>query len=145
MKNKLRRQRIKFIIIIFLLSLFSVFLIIKNFKNNLVFFYKPSEFFQRDNKKIHNKKIRVGGLVKESSFMRANNKDISFIITDYQAEITVSYSGILPDLFREKQGVVASGFFDYEKNIFIAQELLIKHDENYMPPEIANIKPLPNK
>jgi cytochrome c-type biogenesis protein CcmE len=140
MKNRLKNQRIRFVITIFLLSVFSLFLIIKNFKNNLVFFYKPSELLQYGDNRNYRKKIRIGGLVKEGSFMLSNNQDISFVITDYQAEIIIHYRGILPDLFREKQGVVASGFFNYEKNIFTAQELLIKHDENYMPPEIENIQ-----
>ena len=80
-----------------------------------------------------NEKIRLGGLVEENSVVR-NDIKINFIITDLKKNIEVSYEGILPDLFREGQGVIVKGYL--KNNIFEATEVLAKHDENYMPPEI---------
>lgn len=141
------KKRITFILTVLLFSIFAIFFIIKDFQNNLSFFYSPSDIVNYNNldaklkSKLESKffKIRVGGLVKEGSFDKKDNQNIVFIVTDLKNEIVINYQGILPDLFREKQGVVAIGFFDLEKKIFNATQLLIKHDENYMPPEVANI------
>ena len=100
-------------------------------QDNILFFYTPSEILQK-NLKL-NEKVRLGGLVEENSFTR-NNTKINFIITDLKKNIEVSYEGILPDLFREGQGVIVNGYL--KNNIFEASEVLAKHDENYMPPEI---------
>ena len=83
------------------------------------------------------KKIRVGGMVLAGSVKRdAESLDASFVLTDYQAEVAVRYSGILPDLFAEDAGAVATGVLN-EKGVFIAEQVLAKHDEKYMPPEVA--------
>ena len=100
-------------------------------QDNILFFYTPSEILQKNLKQ--NEKIRLGGLVEENSVVR-NDIKINFIITDLKKNIEVSYVGILPDLFREGQGVIVNGYL--KNNIFEASEVLDKHDENYMPPEI---------
>ena len=100
-------------------------------QDNIVFFYTPSELLQKNLKQ--NEKIRLGGLVEENSVIR-NDIKISFIVTDLKESIEVNYIGILPDLFREGQGVIVKGYL--KKNMFEATEVLAKHDENYMPPEI---------
>ena len=100
-------------------------------QDNILFFYTPSEILQKNLKQ--NEKIRLGGLVEENSVVR-NDIKINFIITDLKKNIEVSYVGILPDLFREGQGVIVNGYL--KNNIFEASEVRAKHDENYMPPEI---------
>tara|TARA_E500000178_G_C16688481_1_gene602582 strand:- start:237 stop:686 length:450 start_codon:yes stop_codon:yes gene_type:complete len=128
------------------LTLFSLgcLILIINLRDNLIFFYSPSEIIE---KKIDTQKIiRVGGMVKEESLEKKikfidgkNLEEISFVITDFQKEIVISYIGILPDLFREGQGVVVEGVLK-KQGFFHAKTVLAKHDENYMPPEIRNIK-----
>lgn len=118
-----------------LLALFSIslsfFIISKVFKDNLVFFFTPSELYER---KINPEKLmRIGGLVENGSVVRENNK-ILFTITDLKKSIPVEYHGMLPDLFREGQGVVAEGY--YRDGMLAACEVLAKHDEKYMPPEV---------
>ncbi len=133
-----KKKRLKFIGIIFIVSLMALIFIISNFRNNIVFFYSPSEL--KDEKIMHKaqgRHIRVGGLVKEGSVKKIDALNSEFVVTDLKEEIKINYHGLLPDLFREKQGVVANGKFDVEKNEFFSSELLIKHDENYMPPEVA--------
>jgi len=127
-----KRQRL----MLFLTAAFSIslafFIIAKTFRDNLVFFYTPSEIYEKN---ISPKKlIRIGGLVKEGSLKRANGK-IFFSVTDLKKSLLVEYYGMLPDLFREGQGVVAQGY--YSGGIFLANEVLAKHDEKYMPPEVA--------
>ncbi len=114
---------------------------IKAFSENLLYFYTPSDIF--DGKAPTNKSFRIGGLVKTDSFER-NGMRSTFLVTDNNKTIKVIYDGILPDLFREGQGVVATGSVTCPrkgwtcKNIFTATEVLAKHDENYMPPEVAD-------
>jgi len=100
-------------------------------QDNILFFYTPSEILQKDLKQ--NEKVRLGGLVEENSVIR-NDTKINFTITDLKKTIEVTYEGLLPDLFREGQGVIVKGYL--QNNIFEATEVLAKHDENYMPPEI---------
>ena len=100
-------------------------------QDNILFFYTPSEILEKDLKQ--DEKVRLGGLVEENSVAR-NDTKINFIITDLKKTIEVTYEGILPDLFREGQGVIVKGYL--QNNIFEATEVLAKHDENYMPPEI---------
>ncbi len=128
-----------------LLSLMIIFflgctILFKNLKNNLVFFFTPSEIINKPN--ITQNKIRVGGMVKKDSVVREvvvkeekQIQKISFIITDFKEEISVFYSGILPDLFKEGQGVVVEGKLINNFSIN-AEKVLAKHDENYMPPEL---------
>ena len=142
MKSKYKR----FLSLGFLLASFLLgcFLLIVSLKDNLVFFYSPSEIFEKNiNLK---KKIRVGGLVMSGSINREkitlNEKKverISFLITDNSNNVRVSYIGILPDLFKEGQGAVIEGFWQQDQKILSASLVLAKHDENYMPPEVKAI------
>jgi cytochrome c-type biogenesis protein CcmE len=139
-----KQKRIIFVAIIFAISLGGLIITINNFSDNLIFFYKPNEIIDKPEiiKKINNKNIRVGGLVKENSFKKIDALTVEFTITDYEKDLIIEHVGLIPDLFRDNQGVVAKGIYDHHKNKFYSQELLIKHDENYMPPEIKNIKPI---
>jgi cytochrome c-type biogenesis protein CcmE len=139
LKIKHKQQRFIFIASVFFVSSVSLWFIIDNFKKNLLFFYAPTEFWQANNDKQikAQKNIRVGGLVKLQSIIKIDSLHTKFIITDNLQELNVVYQGLLPDLFREEQGVIAKGIFSLNENIFFASELLIKHDEKYMPPEVA--------
>ncbi len=132
-----KQQRLLFVSGVFFVSLLSLWFIINNFQQNLLFFYAPTEFWQAyNNQQLKPQKIiRVGGLVKLNSVVKLDSLNTKFIITDNLKELIISYNGLLPDLFKEKQGVIAKGIFN--KNIFIASELLVKHDEKYMPPEVS--------
>ena len=134
MNAKYRRL---FITIIIVLTLgLATKLILMALEDNIVYFYTPSDLIEKfgDTKNIQNK-IRIGGLVLESSIKKEGEKTI-FMITDRKTEVKVVFKGPLPDLFREGQGIVAEGMF--QNNNFIASEVLAKHDENYMPPEVAD-------
>ena len=137
MKNQRKKKRILFVGSVFAVSLLALIFVILNFRDNIVFFYSPSEMFSEEVfAKIQNQKIRVGGLVVEKSVKKIDAMTIRFAISDLKKELKISYSGIVPDLFRDKQGVVAEGFYDAKKEVFVARQLLIKHDEKYMPPEV---------
>ncbi len=137
--NHKKRKRIKFIAVVALISLAALAFILKNFYENIVFFYSPTDLV---NKPIY-KKIRVGGLVEEGS-VKKDGLEVEFVVTDLEQDLKIRYQGILPDLFRDKQGVVAEGFLDKKSGEFMAKSLLIKHDEKYMPPEVAKaLKPKP--
>ena len=136
MQNKRKRKRIVFVSSIFLISLLALGFIISNFRDNIVFFYAPLELKNLDISKKH-RQIRVGGLVVKGSVKKIDALTTEFIVTDLQENLRINYTGILPELFREDQGVVAKGKFNSEKNQFFSNELLIKHDEKYMPPEVA--------
>ena len=134
MNPKYRRL---FITIIIVLTLgLATKLILIALEDNIVYFYTPNDLIEKfgDTQNIQNK-IRIGGLVLESSIKKEGEKSI-FIITDRKKEVKVVFDGSLPDLFREGQGIVAEGIF--KNNNFIASEVLAKHDENYMPPEVAD-------
>ena len=134
MNAKYRRLFITIIIVI-TLGL-ATKLILMALEDNIVYFYTPNDLIEKfgDTQNIQNK-IRIGGLVLESSIKKEGEKTI-FIITDKKKEVKVVFDGPLPDLFREGQGIVAEGMF--QNNNFIASEVLAKHDENYMPPEVAD-------
>jgi len=106
-------------------------LVLNAFQSNLVFFFTPSQI--EAGEAPRERTFRVGGMVKEGS-VRRNNLTVDFVVTDTAKEIPVSYTGILPDLFREGKGVVAQGKLGADGR-FVASEVLAKHDENYMPPE----------
>ena len=126
------KLRFSFVLLIVLSLVLSVFLILKSLEENVVYFQSPSEI--KILSEIEKKKIRVGGMVKVNSIsMQA--KEINFIITDFENEINVIYSGVVPNLFTEGKGVVAEGYLK-DKNFFLATKILAKHDENYMPPEV---------
>jgi cytochrome c-type biogenesis protein CcmE len=130
------KNRILFLISIFLLSVIAVFFIIKSLNKNVLYFSSPTEIKQGEDI-LFGKSMRVGGMVKKGS-ISVSSKDIQFIVTDFENEILISYSGSVPSLFAEEKGVVAEGKLR-DKNFFIADRILAKHDENYMPPEIKEI------
>jgi cytochrome c-type biogenesis protein CcmE len=134
MKNQQKKRRMIFVGSAFLISVLALLFVITNFRENMVFFYSPSEL---QNVKVNARQIRVGGLVKEKSVKKIDALTSEFVITDLKKDLKIHYVGMLPDLFREKQGVVAKGKFDAEKNEFFSRELLVKHDEKYMPSEVA--------
>ena len=112
-----------------------VALVLNAFQSNLVFFFSPTQVAAGEAPK--GKAFRVGGLVKAGSIVReADGVTLRFVMTDMEREMTVAYKGILPDLFREGKGAVAQGKLN-ASGIFVASEVLAKHDENYMPPEAA--------
>jgi cytochrome c-type biogenesis protein CcmE len=105
------------------------------FEDNLLFYYNPTQV--RAGEAPQDRTIRIGGLVTEGSVERTEGTlKIRFLVTDYRESIPVNYEGLLPDLFREGQGVIAHGRLS-ESGEFVAHEILAKHDENYMPPEVA--------
>ena len=136
MLTKKVKNRILFITFIFMLSIVTAFFIIKSLNKNILYFSSPTEIKQREDIPFE-KAMRVGGMVKKGS-INISQKDIQFIVTDFENEILISYSGTVPNLFAEEKGVVAEGRLS-DKNFFIADRILAKHDENYMPPEIKEI------
>ena len=133
MLGKKAKPRILFLTTSLLILSLIIFLILRSLKENVVYFFSPTEIYNKHNISL-NKKIRVGGLVKENSLLKENTT-IKFIITDLKNEIIVSYEGLLPNLFSEGKGVIAQGKLK-DKKYFIADTILAKHDENYMPPEV---------
>ncbi len=128
------KSRIKFLMILMLLVTIGIFLILKSLEENIVYFFSPTEIYDKPNISL-NKKIRIGGLVKEES-IKKDQTSIKFIITDLKNEIIVSYNGSVPNLFSEGKGVIAEGQLK-DKKYFVADSILAKHDENYMPPEVS--------
>ena len=131
--NKVK-LRIFFILLILITLALSIFLILRSLEENVVYFKSPSEI--KVLSEVNKNKIRVGGMVKNDS-ITVQAKELKFIITDYKNEIMVSYSGVIPNLFEEGKGVVAEGYLK-DKNFFLADKILAKHDENYMPPEVKS-------
>ena len=136
MLTKKVKNRILFLTFVFLLSIVALLFIIKSLNKNILYFSSPTEINQREDISF-GKAMRVGGMVKKGS-ITINQKNIQFIVTDFENEILISYSGTVPNLFAEEKGVVAEGRLS-DKNFFIADRILAKHDENYMPPEIKGI------
>ena len=134
MLGKKAKKRAIFLALLLLLSVVTIFLIFKSLEENIVYFFTPSEIYNKQNISF-NKTIRIGGLVKENSISKEQNS-VRFIITDFKKEIIVSYSGLIPNLFSEGKGVIAEGELK-DKKYFIAEKILAKHDENYMPPEVT--------
>ena len=132
MYGKKVKLRILFVSLLLVFLILSIFLILKSLEENVVYFLSPTEISNLN--EIRNNKIRIGGMVKDQS-ITINRENISFIITDFKNEINVSYSGTVPNLFQEGKGVVAEGFLK-DKSFLIADKILAKHDENYMPPEV---------
>ena len=136
MLTKKIKTRILFLVSIILITLSFLIFIYLNLKQNILYFKTPSEIFT--NTKIEaSSMIRVGGMVKKNS-IRQNNKEIRFILTDYKKELIVVYSGTVPNLFSEGQGAVVEGILN-DKKYLIADRILAKHDENYMPPQMKKI------
>ena len=126
------KLRFFFILLILITLTLSVYLILKSLEENVVYFQSPSEI--KSLAEIEEKKIRVGGMVKNDSIL-IDSKEVKFIVTDLKNEINVIYSGVLPNLFAEGKGVVAEGYLK-DRSLFLATKILAKHDENYMPPEV---------
>ena len=130
------KKRASLLIFFILISGAAVFLILNSLNKNILYFKSPTDIrISQDND--FDKKIRVGGMVKKDSLI-ISDEEIKFIVTDFKNELKVSYSGTVPNLFSEGKGVVAEGKLQ-DKNFFIADRILAKHDENYMPPELKNI------
>jgi len=127
----IRKKRLMSVLLILITSALGSYLIIKALDSNLDFFYTPSDL--TDQEIPNNKRIKVGGMVLEGSVLREKTK-IEFVITDYKGSIEVVFDGVVPDLFKEGSGVVVLGYLN-EKTLY-AEEVLAKHDENYMPPSI---------
>ena len=124
-----------FLLFVFLIAASAViFFVLKSLEENIVYFFSPTEIYNKANISF-DKKIRIGGLVKPNSITKGE-KSINFIITDLKKEIVVSYEGLVPNLFAEGKGVVAEGKLK-DRKYFIAAKILAKHDENYMPPEVS--------
>ena len=134
MLSKKVKSRMLFLIVSLLLATAVIFFIFKSLEDNLVYFFSPTEIYNKSNISF-NEKIRIGGLVKENSLVK-NQKSIKFIITDLKNEIIVTYKGQVPNLFSEGKGVIAEGKLR-DKKYFVANKILAKHDENYMPPEVS--------
>ena len=126
------KLRFLFIAIALITLILSVFLVLKSLEENVVYFQSPSEIKLLS--ELDKKKIRIGGMVKKNSISITAN-EVKFIITDFKNEINVTYTGAVPNLFAEEKGVVAEGFLK-DRNFLIANKILAKHDENYMPPEV---------
>ena len=136
MLQKKVKKRASLLLTILLISLISIFFILQSLNKNILYFKSPSDI--KINQDINfNKKMRVGGMVKKNSLI-IKEQEIQFIITDFKNELSVSFSGTVPNLFSEEKGVVAEGKLQ-DKTFFIADRILAKHDENYMPPELKDI------
>jgi len=134
MLSKKTRSRIVILILLILTTIVVVFVVLKSLEENIVYFFSPTDIYNKENISF-DKKIRIGGLVKEDSVSN-NQTSVNFIVTDLKNEIIVTYNGSLPNLFSEGKGVVAEGKLK-DKKYFIADKILAKHDENYMPPEVS--------
>ncbi len=126
------KLRILFLFLVIASLVLSVYLVLKSLEENVVYFLSPSEI--KNLTEINQKRIRIGGMVKDQSIIIKSDK-INFIVTDFKNEINVSYSGSVPNLFAEGKGVVAEGYLK-DRSYFNAVKILAKHDENYMPPEV---------
>jgi len=135
MYGKKVKFRAAFILLVLISLVLIIYLSLRTLEDNVVYFLSPTEIQNKEEIK-RNEKVRVGGMVKKNSIKSYTNY-ISFILTDYKNEINVTYSGTIPNLFSEEKGVVAEGTLK-DKNYFIANKILAKHDENYMPPKVNN-------
>ncbi len=134
MKSLKKQRRVQVILITFISLALATALIGYAMRDGINFFRSPSEVVQQPPNK--NETFRIGGLVKDGSLVRGSGTVIYFIVTDGNKSVPVEYSGILPDLFAEGQGMIATG--NYIGGKFIASEILAKHDENYMPKEVLD-------
>ena len=130
------KKRASLLAITLLISVIGIFFILQSLNKNILYFKSPTDI--KNNQNINfDKKIRVGGMVKKNSLI-IKEEEIKFTITDFKNELNISFSGTVPNLFSEEKGVVAEGKLQ-DKTFFIADRILAKHDENYMPPELKNI------
>jgi cytochrome c-type biogenesis protein CcmE len=134
--------RLGFVVTILLASVMAIALVIYALNNNINLYFTPHEIINSNLEFKLNQKIRLGGLVKAASVVRHEGLELEFVITDNQQEMLVKYTGVLPDLFKEGQGIVALGSLQMADNacnnqshyVFKAEQVLAKHDENYTPP-----------
>ena len=129
--NQIRKKRLYNILLVSLFSVSGISLILYSLNSNLDYFFTPTEL--KEQNISSDKRIKIGGMVLEGSVFR-DDSNISFTVTDYESFVKVEFKGIVPDLFQEGSGVVAFGYLNDE--VFYAEEVLAKHDENYMPPNI---------
>ena len=130
------KKRASLLAITLLVSVAGIFFILQSLNKNILYFKSPTDI--KNNQNINfDKKIRVGGMVKKNSLI-IKEEEINFIITDFSNELNISFSGTVPNLFSEEKGVVAEGKLQ-DKTFFIADRILAKHDENYMPPELKDM------
>jgi len=133
MLQKKVKKRVSLLVVLFSSSVIAIFFILQSLNSNILYFKSPTDI--KNNQDINfKKKIRVGGMVKKNSLI-IKEEEIKFIITDFNNELNISFSGTVPNLFSEEKGVVAEGKLQ-DKTFFIADRILAKHDENYMPPEV---------
>ena len=130
------KKRASLLTILLSISVIGIYLILKSLSSNILYFKSPTDIKISQDTNFQ-RKIRVGGMVKKGSLI-IKNEEIVFVITDFKNELKVSYSGTVPNLFSEEKGVVAEGNLQ-DKKFFIADRILAKHDENYMPPELKEI------
>ena len=130
---KRKHKRLTCVLVAFVLLGSATMLVLSAFEESIVFFFSPTEVAEK--KADEDRRFRLGGLVEEGSVDRGTGKTVSFRVTDMANSVAVNYTGILPDLFREGQGIVAEGRL--QNGVFVADEVLAKHDETYMPPEVA--------
>ena len=136
MLQKKAKKRASLLTLFLLTSGLAIFLILKSLNKNILYFKSPTDIKISQDINL-DKKIRVGGMVKKNSLV-INEREIKFIITDFKNDLKISYKGTVPNLFSEEKGVVAEGKLQ-DKSFFIADRILAKHDENYMPPELKDI------
>ena len=136
MLQKKARKRALLLTAFLLISAMAIFFVLKSLSKNILYFKSPTDIKKSQDINT-NKKIRVGGMVKKDS-LTIREEEIKFVITDFKNELKISYRGTVPNLFSEEKGVVAEGKLQ-DKTFFIADRILAKHDENYMPPELKNI------
>ena len=135
--NPIRKQRLYALIAVLIGSLLATWLVVSALSENMNLFYSPTEIKEANINQ--DTLIRAGGMVKKGSIYKSKDSlNVSFTVTDYQNELIINYEGILPDLFAENAGVVVRGNLTPE-GTFRAIEVLAKHDENYMPPEVAKL------
>ena len=130
-----KKQRIRWLMLAIFMIATASLIIGFSLKDGIEYYKSPSQVLSSDISE--NIKFRLGGLVEDSSLVKSSGKKISFNITDNQNSIPTSFEGILPDLFAENQGVIASG--KYINGVFVAEEILAKHDESYLPKEVIDI------
>ena len=136
MLQKKVKKRALLLVGLLLVSVLAIFLVLKSLDKNILYFKSPTDIKTSQDADF-TKKLRVGGMVKKDSVI-ISEEEIKFIITDFKNELKISYSGTVPNLFSEEKGVVAEGKLQ-DKTFFIADRILAKHDENYMPPELKNL------
>ena len=136
MLQKKVKKRASLLAALLLVSILAIFFILQTLDKNILYFKSPTDI-KNDQDILSKKKIRVGGMVKKNS-LEIKEQEIKFVITDFKNELMISYSGTVPNLFSEGKGVVAEGKLQ-DKSFFIADRILAKHDENYMPPELQSI------